>query len=324
MSESGELPRETLIDLYRVMVRIRTFEESVRRFHVAGKAPGLVHLCIGQEAVPAGFMSVLRPDDCIAIYHRGHGHCIAKGSPMDQLLGELLHRQGGLNQGRAGEPHLCDPATRNLGSTGIVGGSAPLAAGAALAAKLRGSGEASVSFFGDGALNQGVLFEVLNMAAIWSLPLVFVCEDNRYGEFTEGAKVTAGASYADRGAMFGIPARMVDGMDVLAVRTAAAQALDRARSGQGPSFLVCETYRFTGHHVSDQQEYKQSEEMAAWQARDPIPNHARWLVEQGHADAEALQRIDAQAQAEVDAAAKEAEAMPEPSADGLEERVYAG
>ena len=124
--------------------------------------------------------------------------------------------------------------------------------------------------------------------------------------------------------MFGIPARMVDGMDVLAVRAAAAQALDRARSGQGPSFLVCETYRFTGHHVSDQQEYKQSEEMAAWQARDPIPNHARWLVEHGHADAEALQRIDAQAQAEVDAAAKEAEAMPEPSADGLEERVYAG
>ena len=324
MNHSGEATREELIGLYRTMVRIRAFEEAVRRFHVAGKAPGLVHLCTGQEAVPTGFMSVLRAEDSIAIYHRGHGHCIAKGSSMEALLGELLHRQGGLNQGRAGEPHLCDPATRNLGSTGIVGGSVPLAAGAALAAKLRGAEEASVSFFGDGALNQGVLFEVLNMAAIWSLPLVFVCEDNRYGEFTEGAKVTAGARYADRGAMFGIPASQVDGMDVLAVRRAAAEALDRARSGGGPSFLVCETYRFTGHHVSDKQEYKQSEEMAAWQARDPIPNHARWLVEHGHADAEALQRIDGEAEAEVAAAAKEAEAMPEPSAAHLEERVYAG
>ena len=240
MSESGELPRETLIDLYRVMVRIRAFEESVRRFHGGRQGAGLgspLHRAGGG----AGWLHVG------AAARRLHRHLSQgpralhrQGSPMDQLLGELLHRQGGLNQGRAGEPHLCDPATRNLGSTGIVGGSAPLAAGAALAAKLRGSGEASVSFFGDGALNQGVLFEVLNMAAIWSLPLVFVCEDNRYGEFTEGAKVTAGASYAVRGAMFGIPARMVDGMDVLAVRAAAAQALDRARSGQGPSFLVCE------------------------------------------------------------------------------------
>jgi len=322
--EAGaDLDAEALVDLYRMLVRIRVFEEAVRRYHVAGKAPGLVHLCTGQEAVPTGFISVLRPDDYITIYHRGHGHCIAKGTAMDALLGELLHRREGLNLGRAGEPHLNVAATNNIGSTGIVGGSVPLAVGAALSAKLRGTDQVSVSFFGDGVLNQGVLFEVLNMAAIWSLPIVFVCEDNRYGEFTEGAKVTAGKSYTDRGAVFGIPSEIVDGMDVLAVREAAVKSTERARRGEGPSFLVMETYRFTGHHVSDKQEYKKSEEMKEWEARDPVPNFRQWLIEQGHANEAALDAIDAEIDTEVDEAAKSADAMAEPKAEDLEAYVYA-
>ena len=314
---------EEYVDLYRTMVRIRAFEETVRRYHIAGKAPGLVHLCTGQEAVPAGFISVLRPDDFITIYHRGHGHCIAKGLSMEALLGELLHRRGGLNLGRAGEPHLCDPATNNIGSTGIVGGSVPLAAGAALAAQLRGTDQVSVSFFGDGVLNQGVMFEVLNMAAIWSLPVVFVCEDNRYGEFTESATVTAGERYQDRGAVFGIPSDTLDGMDVVAVREAAEQAVGRARRGKGPSFLVFETYRFTGHHVSDQQEYKDSEEIRAWEARDPIPNYARWLADEGHADDAAIARLHSEIDDEVEAAAKVADSMPHPGPEDLGTYLHA-
>ena len=323
VNASGGLAPDELRGLYATMYRIRVFEEAVRRFHVGGKAPGLVHLCTGQEAVPTGFISTLRADDYITIYHRGHGHCIAKGTAMDALLGELLHRRDGLNLGRAGEPHLCDAATNNIGSTGIVGGSVPLAVGAGLAAKLRKSDQVSISFFGDGVLNQGVLFEVLNMAAIWSLPVVFVCEDNRYGEFTASSTVTAGKSYTDRGAMFGIPSEKVDGMDVLAVRQAAQRAVDRARAGEGPSFLVCETYRFTGHHVSDKQEYKDSEEMRHWIARDPIPNVSRWLVENGHARQEQLAQLEAEIDAEVAEAARRADAMPEPEPADLGTLVYA-
>lgn len=311
------------VDLYRTMVRIRYFEEAVRRYHLAGKAPGLVHLGIGQEAIPVGFMSTLRPEDYITIYHRAHGHCIAKGSSLEALMGELLHRRDGLNLGRAGEPHLNDASTNNIGSTGIVGGSVPLAVGAAFSAKLRGTDQVSVSFFGDGVLNQGVLFEVLNMASIWSLPIVFVCEDNRYGEFTEGYTVTAGDSYMDRGEVFNIPSKMVDGMDVLAICREAEEAVARARAGDGPSFLVCETYRFTGHHVSDKQEYKKSEEMKLWEARDPVPNFAHWLQEGGHLDAGQVQSIGEEIRAEVDAAAEAADAMPHPTEEDLATHVYA-
>ena len=317
------LNRDDLIDLYRMMVKIRAFEEALRRYHIAGKAPGLVHLCTGQEAVPVGFISALRPDDYITIYHRGHGHLIAKGTSMAALMGEMLHRRDGLNLGRAGEPHLCDPATNNIGSTGIVGGSVPLCVGSALASMLRKQTTVSAAFFGDGVLNQGVLFEVFNMAAIWSLPVVFVCEDNKYGEFTEGAKVTAGECYTDRGTVFGIPSEIVDGMDVLAVRAAAEQAVARARSGKGPSFLVCETYRFTGHHVSDQQDYKDDAEMQEWLARDPVPNFARWLTENGHADAVMLEQIEDAVEGEVATAAAAADAMPDHEPGDLASHVYA-
>ena len=323
MENLNNIPKDELIDLYRMMVKIRSFEEALRRFHVAGKAPGLVHLCTGQEAVPAGFISALRVEDYITIYHRGHGHLIAKGTPMAALMGEMLHRREGLNLGRAGEPHLCDSATNNIGSTGIVGGSVPLCVGSALASKLRKNDTVSVAFFGDGALNQGVMFEVFNMASIWSLPVVFVCEDNKYGEFTEGATVTAGDGYTDRGSVFNIPSHIVDGMDVLAVRNAAESAIDRARKGEGPTFLVCETYRFTGHHVSDKQDYKDDKEMQTWLARDPVSNYAKWLINNGHKSQSELAAIDEAMDAEVAEAASAADAMRDLLPEDLDRYVYA-
>ena len=319
----GPPQTEDLIGLYATMVTIRKFEDTVRRLHLADKAPGLVHLCTGQEAVPTGAIATLEIDDSIAVYHRSHGHFIAKGSKMDEVLAELLHRKSGLGIGRAGEAHLCDAATNNLGSSGIVGGTIPIATGAALAAKLSGSNQIVASFFGDGVLNQGVMFEALNMAAIWSLPIVYICENNRYGEFTESVTVTAGAKYSDRGAVFGMPTEDVDGMDVLAVYEAVSRAVTRARNGKGPSFLVCETDRFTGHHVSDKQEYKDSARAREWEKRDPIPNFANWLIKEKHADADSLAAVDQQAEEEVAAAAEKALASPEPTEEDLMSFVYA-
>ena len=314
--------KQNLHDMFRIMVTIRVFEETVRKLHLAGKALGLIHLCIGQEAVPVGFMARLNPDDYISVYHRAHGHFIAKGSKIDLLFAELMHRRPGYGMGRAGEPHLSDADTYNLGSTGIVGGTVPMATGVALSAKLRGSKQVAVSFFGDGVLNQGVLFESMNMAAIWSLPIVYVCEDNRYGEFTESSTVTAG-EYTGRGAAFGIPSEKVDGMDVCAVNEAAKRAVDRARRGEGPSFLVCETDRFTGHHVSDKQEYKDANEQKAWEKRDPVRNFTRWLIRNEHATEKQLSDIEKEANESVRQATEKAVEMPAPDPQDLMAHVYA-
>ena len=200
-------------------------KDVVRNLFAAGAIPGLVHLCSGQEAVAVGVCSLLRAEDVIASNHRGHGHCLAKGADITRLLAEILGRRTGYGLGRSGTLHMFDAAHANLGTNGIVGGGIPLAAGAALSAMRRGRGEVAVCFFGDGALNQGLLFEVMNMAAIWRLPAIFVCENNGYGEFTASEDVTAGSNPVGRGAVFNIPSEAVDGMDVLAVRAAAARAI---------------------------------------------------------------------------------------------------
>src|ERR1019366_1299735 len=215
--------------LLRSMQLIRTFEEQVRNLYSGGAIPGLVHLCAGQEAVAVG---------------------------VGRLMAEIMGRRTGYGLGRGGTLHIFDAANGNLGTTGIVGGGIPLAAGAALSAKRRGRRQVAVAFFGDGALNQGLLFEVMNMAAIWRLPVLFVCENNGFGEFTAIEDVTAGPDPITRGIAFGVPSETVDGMDVLAVRVAAQRAFERARDGGGPSFLVCNTYRYGGHHVGDKQDYK--------------------------------------------------------------------
>ena len=317
------LTKDKLLELYRGMVTIRAFEEEVRKMHNAGLAPGLVHLYSGQEAVAVGTCTALNSDDYIASHHRGHGHCIAKGSELDRLFAEIIGRRSGYGMGRGGSMHIYDPATFNLGTNGIVGGSVPLATGAALLAKLRGTGQVAVSFFGDGVLNQGILFESLNMAALWSLPVVFVCENNGYGEFTEIDDVTAGRPYAKRGEAFDIPSEKADGMDVLAVHETVSKAVTRARNGDGPSFLIFDTYRYSGHHVGDKQEYKDDEERELWLSRDPIPKLAEMLVAEKKIKQAELDELDAEIKATVIAAANQAKKMPEPDADDLTRHIYA-
>jgi pyruvate dehydrogenase E1 component alpha subunit len=316
-------PTEKLIEIYRTMLTIRVFEEQARKVHMAGLAPGLVHLYSGQEAVAAGACAALGPGDYIASHHRGHGHCIAKGGALDRLFAEIMGRRAGYGLGRGGSMHIYDPTTGNLGTNGIVGGSVPLATGAALASHLRANGGVAVSFFGDGVLNQGIMFEVMNMAAIWSLPVIYICENNRYGEFTETSTVTAGKSYLDRGRVFDIPSSNVDGMDVRAVYGAVTAAVKRARAGSGPSFLVCETYRYSGHHVSDSQDYKADDEMLVWKKRDPIVKFATWLMRSKHCTKTELSAINLSVETEVQEALDSAKTMPAPAPTDLMKYVYA-
>lgn len=316
------LPPESVIGMYRSMQTIRRFEETVRRMHLSGQAPGLLHLAIGQEAVSTGVISSLAASDAIASHHRGHGHCIAKGADLTLLFAELLGRRAGYGHGRSGSMHIYDREHHNLGTNAIVGGSVPLATGAALSARALGTGTIAVSFFGDGVLNQGVMFESFNMAAIWRLPVLYVCENNGYGEFTETSTVTAGADYLDRARAFGMPCARIDGMDVLAVRESAQASVARIRSGSGPEFLLFDTYRFSGHHISDQQDYKAAAERELWLRRDPIPRLREQLCGQDAAWKPRLDAVDEEVGVSVAAAASAALELPEPDARDLLRNVY--
>jgi pyruvate dehydrogenase E1 component alpha subunit len=316
-------PAEEALRLLRMMQLIRTFEEQVRKLYSGGAIPGLVHLCAGQEAVAAGVCSLLSTDDMIASNHRGHGHCLAKGADVGRMMAEVMGRRTGYGLGRGGTLHIFDAANGNLGTTGIVGGGIPLAAGAALAAKRNGRGQVAAAFFGDGALNQGLMFEVMNMAAIWKLPALFICENNGFGEFTAIEDVTAGPDPVARGQTFNIPSETVDGMDVLAVRAAAKSAIERARAGDGPSFLVCNTYRYGGHHVGDKQDYKDDAEAKAWRQKDPIERLGRRLLESKSTSAEAIATLQRGVDDEVRAAVESAKAAPFPAADDLRAHLYA-
>ena len=316
-------PPAEAIDLLHKMQLVRAFEEKVRNLFSSGLVPGLVHLCAGQEAVAVGVCAQMRATDMIASNHRGHGHCLAKGADVVRMMAEILGRRSGYSRGRGGSLHIFDAEHGNLGTNGIVGGGIPLAAGAAMSAKSRSQGDIAACFFGDGALNQGLLFEVLNMAAIWRLPALFVCENNGYGEFTAIEDVTAGRDPIARGAVFDIFSECVDGMDVLAVREAAGRMIARARSGGGPGFLVCNTYRFGGHHVADRQDYKDDEEARLWRERDPIRRLAHRLTDEGIATADAIARMQAEVEAEVQSAVEAGKADALPSADDLRNSVYA-
>jgi TPP-dependent pyruvate/acetoin dehydrogenase alpha subunit len=313
---------EDRLAMYRMMVLIRRFEEQVHMLAQGGLAAGLVHLAAGQEATNVGACLQLRADDYIASNHRGHGHCLAKGADPGAVMAEILGRQAGICGGRSGSMHIFDPTHGNLGTNGIVGGGIPLAAGAALTAKHRRAGQIAVAFFGDGALNQGLVSECMNMAAIWSLPVIFLCENNGFGEYTALEDVTAGSNLTERGTVFGIPSRVIDGMDVLAVHAAVADAVRRARAGDGPSFLICNTYRYGGHHSGDKQAYKDPEEARLWRERDPILRLARVLIENGDADEAALSSIVAAVEEQIDLAVMAAKASPEPDIASLADHVY--
>src|ERR687884_714726 len=274
---------ELALRMYRQMVRIRAFEEAANDLYRSAKMPGLTHLYIGEEGIAVGVCSALRRDDWITSTHRGHGHCLAKGADVGRMFAELLGKEPGYCRGKGGSMHIADHENGNLGANAIVGGSTGIATGAAMSAKMRGTEQVAVCFFGDGALGQGVLYEGMNMAALWKLPVIYACENNLYGEYTHYRETTAG-DLLRRAEAFGIPAGQVDGQDVRAVHDAATRAVERARRGDGPSFLVLDTYRFHGHHVGDVDRayYRSKEEEAEWSSqRDPIVLLGAWLREQG-------------------------------------------
>ena len=321
---STNVDGELAVELYRRMLRIRHFEEQVNELYRGGKMPGLAHLYIGEEAVAVGVCAALNDDDYITSTHRGHGHCLAKGAELNPMFAELLGKEAGYCHGKGGSMHIADTKRGNLGANAIVAGSAGIATGAALSAKKRGSGQVAVCFFGDGALGQGVLYEVMNMASLWRLPVIYVCEENQYNEYTHFSEAIAGDIDA-RAKAFGIPTEEVDGQDVQAVYLAATRGVARARAREGPTFLNCHTYRFHGHHVGDidRRYYRSKEEEELWrETRDPLKLAAEWVTSNGHAPASRLDQIDEEVQAQVRAAVEFALNAPYPELSEVTEHVY--
>ena len=320
----SKIPTDKLLRLYKQMVAIRLFEERVNDLYTRALMPGLAHLYIGEEAIAVGVCEALRTDDYITSTHRGHGHCLAKGASPDLMFAELLGKEAGYCKGKGGSMHIADPATGNLGANAIVGGSAGIATGAAYASKYLKQDRVAVCFFGEGALGQGVLYEVMNMAALWKLPVVYVCENNLYNEYTHYSETTAGDIMA-RPVAFGIPVEEVDGQDVRAVHRAALAAVERGRAGDGPSFLVCNTYRFHGHHVGDVDRayYRSKTEERSWvEERDPLAIAAEWLTSDGGVSREALERIDSEILGEVEAGVAFALEAPFPDPAEVDQHVY--
>jgi acetoin:2,6-dichlorophenolindophenol oxidoreductase subunit alpha len=316
---------ELWLRAYRKMLAIRLFEEQVSELYKRALMPGLAHLYSGEEAVAVGVCEALRPDDYITSTHRGHGHCLAKGAAPQQMFAELLGKEAGYCRGKGGSMHIADPATGNLGANAIVAGSTGIATGAAFSAQRMRTGQVSVCFFGEGALGQGVLYEVMNIAQLWKLPVIYVCENNLYTEYTHFSETTAGDIDA-RAAAFGMFAVTVDGQDVRAVHDTATMLVARARGGGGPAFLVCNTYRYSGHHVGDisREYYRSKQEEQRWaKDRDPIKILADWLLEQGFSDEPTLTRIRTELETEMKTAVEFAIATPYPKPDEVDQDVYA-
>jgi TPP-dependent pyruvate/acetoin dehydrogenase alpha subunit len=323
-SEPPSSVAQKWLHAYRLMMAIRLFEEQVNDLYTRAIMPGLAHLYIGEEAVAVGICEALRKDDYITSTHRGHGHCLAKGAAPDLMFAELLGKEAGYCKGKGGSMHIADPATGNLGANAIVAGSVGIATGAAFSAKRLGTDRVAVCFFGEGALGQGVLYEVMNLATLWKLPVIYVCENNMYNEYTHFSETTAGDILA-RPAAFGVHAASVDGQDVRAVNAEASMLIERGRKGQGPSFLLCNTYRYRGHHVGDMnREYRTKLEEAQWMSeRDPIILLTNWLLAEKNADSAQLENIQKEVRTEIEHAVKFALDAPYPKPEEVDQDVYA-
>ncbi len=317
------LEETELLNLYRMMLRIRLFEERVDDLVLRGEIHGTTHLYIGMEAVAAGVCSALGPQDCITSTHRGHGHCIAKGADLGRMMAELLGRDTGYCKGKGGSMHIADLEQGNLGATGIVGSGIPIATGAALAIAMRKERRIVACFFGDGAANQGAFHESVNLAAIWKLPVLYICENNQYAMSGPAKEMFPIRKIAERAAAYGIPGVTVDGNDVLAIRVATAEAVARARRGEGPTLLTCETYRWKGHSRSDANRYRTKAEIAAWQARCPIARLYTQLERHAILDAQTAAVIERDVQEEVEKAVRFAQDSPIPTLAGVEADLYA-
>ena len=284
---------EEYLRMYTQMARIRAFEDQANKLYLSAKMPGLTHMYSGQEAVAVGICEALKKTDHITSTHRGHGHCVAKGAEFKQMFCELLGKEEGYCRGKGGSMHIADQANGNLGANAIVGGSAGIATGAALSAKNLGKDDVTVCFFGDGALGQGLLKEVMNMASLWSLPVIYACENNLYGEYTKVEEMAAG-ELTGRAKAFGIEAFELDGQDVLAVNNLSQKLVARARNGEGPFFIQLNTYRYHGHHVGDinREYYRPKDEEKYWkEERDPIINFGIWLAKENIATTAELQTL---------------------------------
>lgn len=309
--------------IYQTMNQIRWFELKAQNLFEQNKLRGSVHLYAGEEAVAAGVCALLRDEDYITSTHRGHGHCIAKGARLDRAMAELMGKATGYCKGRSGSMHIADFTKGNLGANAIVGGGIPIATGAALAAKLKGSDQVAVSFFGDGASNEGTFHEALNMAAVWKLPVVFICENNGFGISVPAWQSTSVKDISVRGASYDMPGVTVDGNDVYAVYEAAEAAIARAKAGEGPTLIECKTYRHLGHWTGDPQPYRTKEEVDGWKEnKDPIKLFRGKLIEEGTFTAEELDAIEQTAIQEADDAAEFAINSPDPDPAFVMEDVF--
>jgi pyruvate dehydrogenase E1 component alpha subunit len=304
------------------MHRIRRFEEAAEDSYVRGLSYGTMHLSIGQEATAVGACSPLSDADFITSTHRGHGHCIAKGAELKPMFAEFLGRETGYCKGRGGSMHIAEPAKGNLGANGIVGAGLPIAVGAALSAKKRRTGAVALAFFGDGANNEGAFHEALNLASIWRLPVVFVCENNQYAMSMAMGRSTAAPNVADRATAYAMPGVIVDGNDFAAVAEASFEAVDRARAGEGPTLIEAKTYRTRGHSRSDRNRYRSRDEIEAWKARDPIARFEAEIIFFRIANQAQIDAIASEAEKEMAEAVAEASASPWPAVADVARDVY--
>jgi pyruvate dehydrogenase E1 component alpha subunit len=325
-ADALSVDREQWLHMYQQMLKIRVFEEHANELYTSAKMPGLAHLYVGEEAIAVGVCEALRRDDYITSTHRGHGHCLAKGAELKQMFAELLGKEAGYCRGKGGSMHIADQETGNLGANAIVGGSAGIATGAAMSAKMRGTDQVAICFFGEGAMNQGLVYEVMNMAQLWKFPVIYVCENNMYNEYTHYSESTAGNLKA-RAEAFGMHTEEIDGQDVRLVYLTMLRLVERARRGEGPAFLLCHTYRFLGHHVGDisRTYYRSKEEEELWKSeRDPLRLLSNWLGQEGLADAGIFESIEKEVRAEAEVAVQFALAAPYPAPEEVTQHVYVG
>ena len=317
------VPRETQVELLRTMIRVRAFEERVRDLFAAGRLPGFVHLSIGQEAVAAGACGALRRDDYVLSTHRGHGHLVAKGADPARMMAELYAKRTGSCRGKGGSMHIADASVGVLGANGVVAGGLTVSAGVGLSIKQRRSGQVCLCFFGDGAANRGPVHEAVNLAVIWSLPVIFLCENNGWASSTPHRYACAVSDIAARASGYGLEGVVVDGMDVLAVYRAVRAAVDRAREGGGPAFIEAKVVRWQGHYEGDPQGYRNKDEVVDGKARDPIQQLAAALVAEGILRAEDVADLQRAAQEEIDKAVAFGESSPLPAPEEALEDLFA-
>jgi acetoin:2,6-dichlorophenolindophenol oxidoreductase subunit alpha len=317
-----EFGKKRSLDFYREMYRIRLFELKASELFMQGLMAGNIHLCAGQEAAAVGACQAIRKSDFIASTHRGHGHCIAKGGKVDIMMAEIFGKSTGYCKGKGGSMHIVDVSLGILGANGIVGAGIPIAAGSALASKVKGTDEVTLAFFGDGATNQGYFHEAVNMASAWKLPCVFICENNKYGVSVCIDRICNVKDMAVRAKAYDIPGIVVDGNDVFAVYKAVETAVERARKGEGPSIVECKTYRHRGHYEGDPQVYKPAEEIDAWKKRDPIIRLRSEILESGLAEASEVDAIESGVKAEIELAVEFAKQSSYPAPDQVTTDIY--